>query len=169
VSEKEIKELPTLTRNPYLLVQLSGNVNPVEPAMAGRGVGMAINGQRPSGTNILLDGADNNDQFGAGIGQDVPLDAVQEFSVLTSNFSAEFGRASAGIVNVATKSGTNQFHGTVYEFNRLSRLASKDFDLNAQYPPAGAPENKKGVFTRNQFGYSIGGPVFKDKLFFFNS
>jgi outer membrane receptor protein involved in Fe transport len=168
VSEKEIKELPTITRNPYLLVQLSGNVAPVEPGMA-RGVGMAINGQRPSGTNILLDGADNNDQFGAGIGQDVPLDAVQEFSVLTSNFSAEFGRASAGIVNVATKSGTNVFHGTVYEFNRLSALASKDFDLNAQYPPAGAAENKKGVFTRNQFGYTIGGPVIKDKLLFFNS
>ena len=168
VSEKEIKELPTITRNPYLLVQLSGNVSPVEPSMA-RGVGMAINGQRPSGTNILLDGADNNDQFGAGIGQDVPLDSVQEFSVLTSNFSAEFGRASAGIVNVATKSGTNEFHGTVYEFNRISRLASKGFDLNAQYPPAGAAENAKGVFTRNQFGYTVGGPIVRDKLLFFNS
>jgi outer membrane receptor protein involved in Fe transport len=168
VSEREIKELPTITRNPYSLVQLSGNVAPVEASMA-RGVGMAINGQRPSGTNILLDGADNNDQFGAGIGQDVPLDSVQEFSVLTSNFSAEFGRASAGIVNVATKSGTNEFHGTVYEFNRLSRLASKDFDLNAQYPPSGSAENKKGVFARNQFGYTVGGPVVKDKLLFFNS
>src|SRR4029079_6544121 len=135
VSEKEIKELPTLTRNPYLLVQLSGNVNPVEPAMAGRGVGMAINGQRPSGTNVLLDGADNNDQFGAGIGQDVPLDSVQEFTVLTSNFSAECARAAVVIVNVPTTSGQNDFPASLFEFNRLSRLASKDFDLNAQYPP----------------------------------
>src|SRR6185369_5015995 len=162
VSEKEIKELPTITRNPYSLVALSGNVSPTDPS--GRGAGFAINGQRAASTNILLDGADNNDQFGAVVGQDVPLDAVQEFSVLTSNFSAEYGRAGGGIVNVATKSGTNEFHGTVYEFNRLSALASQSFDNNSRFEPV-----KKGVFTRNQFGYSVGGPIFKDKLLFFNS
>src|SRR5205085_1006531 len=90
------------------------------------------------------------------------LDAVQEFQVVTSNFSAEFGRASGGVVNVATKSGSNEFHGTLYEFNRVSALASAGFNDNAN----GAP---KGVFTRNQFGYSIGGPIIKDKLLFFNS
>jgi hypothetical protein len=167
VSERELKELPTITRNPYALVQLSGNVSPDNAS--GRGAGFAINGQRSASTNVLLDGADNNDLFTAVVGQDVPLDAVQEFTVLTSNFSAEFGRAGGGIVNVATKSGTNEFHGTVYEFNRISRLASKDFNLNALYPPSGTTENKKGVFTRNQFGYSIGGPIVKDKLLFFNS
>ncbi len=167
VSEKEIKELPTISRNPYSLVQLSGNVSPQDPS--GRGAGFAINGQRAASTNVLLDGADNNDNFTAVIGQDVPLDAVQEFSVLTSNFSAEFGRAGGGIINVATKSGTNEFHGTVYEFNRISRLASKDFGVNALYPPDGQTDIKKGVFTRNQFGYSVGGPVVKDKLLFFQS
>ena len=167
VSQRELRELPTITRNPYSLLVLSGNVSPTDPS--GRGAGFAINGQRAASTNVLLDGADNNDQFTAVVGQDVPLDAVQEFSVLTSNFSAEFGRAGGGIVNVATKSGTNDFHGTIYEFNRLSRLASKDYGLNALYPQTGETETKKGVFTRNQFGYSIGGPIVKDKLLFFNS
>jgi hypothetical protein len=87
---------------------------------------------------------------------------VQEFQIITGNFSAEFGRATGGIVNVATKAGGNQFHGTVYEFNRVSALAATGFNDNAN-------GNPKGVFTRNQFGYSVGGPVLKDKLFFFNS
>jgi hypothetical protein len=167
VSETEVRELPTLDRSPYSLVQLSGNVSPTDPS--GLGVGYAINGQRAASTNVLLDGADNNNEFTASVGQEVPLDAVQEFSVLTSNFSAEFGRAGGGIVNVATRSGTNDFHGTVYEFNRISALASKSYELNALYPPDGQTENKKGVFTRNQFGYSVGGPVIKDKLLFFQS
>lgn len=160
VSGKQIVELPTLTRNPYDLVGISGNVSPADPT--GRGTGYAINGQRAASTNILLDGGENVDTFVAGVGQSVPLDAVQEFRVITSNFSAEYGRASGGIVNVATKAGSNSFHGTLYEFNRLSKLASNDFDNNAQGIP-------KGVFTRNQFGYSVGGRVIKDKLFFFSS
>jgi hypothetical protein len=166
VSERQIVELPTLTRNPYSLVQLSGNVSPGDEGdltgAASRGAGFAINGQRSASTNILLDGADNNDLFTATVGQSVPLDAVQEFQVVTSNFSAEFGRASGGIVNVATKSGSNDFHGTLYEFNRVAALAAAGFNDNANNTP-------KGVFTRNQFGYSIGGPIIKDKLLFFNS
>jgi Carboxypeptidase regulatory-like domain/TonB dependent receptor/TonB-dependent Receptor Plug Domain len=166
VSERQIVELPTLTRNPYALVQLAGNVSPGDESdptgAAGRGAGFSINGQRSASTNILLDGADNNDLFTATVGQSVPLDAVQEFQVVTSNFSAEFGRASGGVVNVATKSGSNEFHGTLYEFNRVSALASAGFNDNANGSP-------KGVFTRNQFGYSVGGPIIKDKLLFFSS
>ncbi|HJQ27161.1 MAG TPA: TonB-dependent receptor [Blastocatellia bacterium] len=161
VSGKQISELPTLTRNPYDLVGLSGNV--ADDAMAsGRGTGFAINGQRSASTNILLDGGENVDLFTATVGQSVPLDAVQEFRVITSNFSAEYGRASGGIVNVATKAGSNAFHGSLYEFNRISALASNSFDNNANGIP-------KGVFTRNQFGYAAGGRVIKDKLFFFSS
>jgi hypothetical protein len=129
-----------------------------------RGVGFNINGQRSASTNVLLDGADNNDTYLSDIGNAVPLDSVQEFSVLTNNFSAEFGRAGGGVVNVATKSGTNEFHGTVYEFNRISRLASASSQLNGSFTPT-----QKGVFTRNQYGYSVGGPVIKDKLLFFQS
>jgi hypothetical protein len=166
ITTKQILELPTLTRNPYDLVAVAGNINPVDPRDvangASRGTGFNINGQRSASTNILLDGADNNDTFTASVGQSVPLDSVQEFSVVTSAFTAEYGRAGGGVVNVATKSGTNGFHGTLYEFNRVSKLSSNGFDANAQGIP-------RGVFARNQFGFSAGGPIKKDKLFFFNN
>src|SRR5215468_2120637 len=123
VSGKQITELPTLTRNPYDLVGLSGNVSEGDSAnMAMRGTGFSINGQRSASTNILLDGGENVDLYTATVGQSVPLDAVQEFRVITSNFSAEYGRASGGIVNVATKSGTNSFHGSLFEYNRVAAL-----------------------------------------------
>src|SRR5512143_404794 len=160
VSQKQITELPTLTRNPYQLVGIYGNATDAD--LSARGTGFSINGQRSSSTNILLDGGENVDMFTATVGQSVPLDSVQEFQVITSNFSAEYGRASGGIVNVATRAGSNTFHGSLYEFNRVSALASNGFDRNANEVP-------KGVFTRNQFGYSVGGRVIKDKLFFFSS
>jgi outer membrane receptor protein involved in Fe transport len=163
IDGKKITELPTVTRNPYDFVITAGNVSPGDPAnMTQRGVGVAINGLRSAGTNILLDGAANNDEFTAGVGQTVPLDSVQEYSIITNNFTAEFGRASGGIVNLATKSGTNDYHGTAYQFGRYSRLNSNSFQNNANGLP-------KSVYTRNQFGYSIGGPVIKEKLFFFQS
>jgi outer membrane receptor protein involved in Fe transport len=160
IDTSKIEELPTLTRNPYDLVLTAGTVSEDDPSK--RGAGPSINGLRAAGTNVLLDGGANNDEFTGAVGQAVPLDAVQEFSVVTNNFTAEYGRADAGIVNVATKSGTNALHGTAYEFNRVSDLASNTFDNNA----SGIP---KPVFTRNQFGYSVGGPAIKNKLFFFQS
>ncbi|MGA2264338.1 MAG: TonB-dependent receptor, partial [Acidobacteriota bacterium] len=162
IGTKQILDLPTLTRNPYDLVAIAGNASPGDPRDSTRGTGFAINGQRSASTNVLLDGSDNNDTFTASVGQQVPLDSVQEFSVVSSSFTAEYGRASGGVVNVATKSGTNEFHGSAYEFNRVSALASNGFDNNAQ-------GIERGVFTRNQFGFSVGGPAIKDKLFFFNN
>ena len=167
VSESQLRELPTLTRNPYDLVGISGNVSEGDACTGtavttGCGAGFAINGLREASTNVLLDGAANNDEFAGKVGQAVPLDSISEFSILTNNFTAEYGRASAGIVNVATKNGTNDFHGTVYEFNRVSDLASNGFNNNAFDIP-------KSVFTRNQFGYSAGGPIKRNKLFFFSS
>jgi outer membrane receptor protein involved in Fe transport len=164
VSTAQVRELPTITRNPYDLVTLSGNVSDGDQVNLTnlRGTGFNINGQRSSSTNILLDGGENVNTFDTLVGQSVPLDAVQEFRIITSNFSAEYGRASGGIVNVTTKAGSNDLHGTLFEFNRVSALASNSFDNNAR-------GLDKDVFTRNQFGYSIGGRVIKDKLFFFNS
>jgi hypothetical protein len=159
VSQRQITELPTITRNAYDLVGISGNVS--DSATGMRGTGFSINGQRSASTSILLDGAENVDNFTATVGQAVPLDSVQEFRVITGNFSAEYGRASGGIVNVATNAGSNTFHGTLYEFNRISALASNGFDNNAR-------SIDKQVFTRNQFGYSVGGPIIKNKLFFFS-
>src|SRR5687767_10446022 len=169
ITGTQIRELPTLTRNPYDLIGLANNVSNDDPGPAvpgvgvsGRGAGFNINGLRAASTNVLLDGVDNNNVYYAALGQNIPLDAVGEFRVITSNFSAEYGRASGGIVNVLTRGGSNAFHGSAFAFNRISRLASNGFNNNANGVP-------KGVFTRNQFGYTIGGPAIKDKLFFFNS
>lgn len=160
ITTQQVLEFPTISRNPYALVVLSGNVSEGDPT--GRGVGVAINGQRAASTNVLLDGSPNNDEFIAAVGMNVPLDSVQEFSVITNNFTAEYGRASGGVVNVATKSGTNDYHGTGYWFGRYSALASNSFVDNAN-------GIKKPVFTRNQLGYSIGGPIKKNRAFFFQS
>jgi outer membrane receptor protein involved in Fe transport len=163
ITSNDITNLPLLTRNPYDLVGGAANVSSAADAgLTMRGAGYNINGLRSAGTNILLDGAANNDEFNASVGQTVPLDSVQEINILTNNFTAEYGRASAGVVNVTTKSGTNDFHGTAYEFGRYSALATNTFDNNAR-------GIAKPGFTRNQFGYSVGGPVMKDKLFFFQS
>lgn len=159
ITEKQIRDLPTLTRNPYDLVALSGNVAPEETK---RGVGLAVNGQRASSINFLQDGAANNNEFSAQIGQRVPLESVQEFRVITGGVSAEYGRAAGGVINVVTKSGTSNYHGTAYEFNRASALSSNSYDSNAR-------GLEKGSFRRNQFGYSIGGPAIAEKLYFFNS
>jgi len=170
ISARQLSELPTLTRNPYDLVALSGNVkeaNSDEGALVGgeqggRGTGFSINGARTASTNIMLDGGDNNYLFTAGIGQEIPLDAVQEFSVITNNFSAQYGRASGGIVNLVTKSGTNRVTGTGYEFFRNEKLASNSPDNIAN-------DKEKDTFKRSQLGYSVGGPIVKDRVHFFSS
>jgi hypothetical protein len=169
IDRQQIANLPSLTRNPYDFVALSGNISSGDNTAAGksqnatsRGVGYSLNGQRSTGTEILLDGVENIAVFGDGVGIVVPLDAVQEFSVITSNFGAQYGRASGGVVNVTTRTGTNSFHGTVWEFNRLSAYTSNTETNDAQ-------GNPKGIYTRNQFGGAVGGPILKDKLFFFGS
>ena len=168
VSAKRVAELPSLTRDPYDFVQTLGNVAQDSASGTGgsdqiaRGAGVSINGQRSASTDSLLDGGENVDAYTSKVGQSVPLDAVQEFSVVSNNFSAEYGRASGGVINVVTKSGTNQYHGSLYEFNRISALTSNDYDSNAN-------GIARQHYTRNQFGYAFGGPVIKNKLFFFSS
>ena len=160
VRQEQIRDLPTITRNAYDLVGLAGNV--AVDTQSGRGTGYAINGMRSASTNVLLDGSANNDEFSANVGQQVPLDSVQEFSVVTSNFSAQYGRATGGVVNVVTKSGTNMFRGTAYEFYRSDPLSENTVQNKAE-------DIEQGQFTRHQMGYSLGGPVVKDKVHFFSS
>ncbi|HZR28749.1 MAG TPA: carboxypeptidase regulatory-like domain-containing protein [Terriglobales bacterium] len=166
VTGTQVRELPTITRDPYDLVQLSGNVATSEAsnnANAVRGVGgFSLNGQRATSTDILLDGGENVDEYNANLGVTVPLDSVEEFRVLTSSFTAEYGRASGGVVNVATRSGSNDIHGSLYEFNRISRFAANSYQNLATGQP-------RDHFVRNQFGYAVGGPIVKNKLFFFQS
>ena len=169
INAAEISQLPSLTRNPYDFVALSGNVSAGDNTDAGyaqngsnRGVSFSLNGQRNSGTEILLDGVENLSVFGDAVGIRVPIDAVREYRIITNNFAPEYGRASGGVVAVATQAGTNVFHGRAWEFNRISATTANTVS-NAQ---AG---QIKGVYTRNQFGGAVGGPIIKDKLFFFSS
>jgi hypothetical protein len=191
VDNQQITELPSLTRNPYDFVALAGNVSggdnstnsgttAIDQLGSGqnqenRGVGYSINGQRESGTEILLDGVENISIYSQAIGEDVPLDATQEYSVITSNYSAEYGRASGGVINVTTKAGTDSYHGSAWEFNRLSAYTANTYGndaANAAFLAAGGTgplPDPKGEYTRNQFGYAAGGPIKKDKLFIFES
>jgi len=170
ISPLQISQLPSLTRNPYDFVNLSGSVSSDPNGSTGRGVGVSFAGARSSSTEILLDGVENVDLFGQSVATTVPLDAVQEYRVVTNGFSAEYGRASGGIVNLVTKGGTNSYHGSLYEFNRVSALAANTYYEDAE-STLGTPL-PADHFTQNQFGYSVGGPVlpkFKDKLFFFSN
>jgi outer membrane receptor protein involved in Fe transport len=175
VDSQQLMQMPSLTRNPYDFVAISGNISNGDSTNSGsstamtntnsqnvsaRGVGFNINGQRSSGTEILLDGVENVGVFTSGIGIFVPLDTVQEYRISTSNFEPQFGRASGGVVSVTTKAGTNALHGNAWEFNRLSAYTSNT-ETNSQ---EGIP---KGTFTRNQFGFDVGGPILKNKLFGF--
>ncbi len=172
VTSTQVTQLPTLTRNPYDLVATTGFISSLTPNLGSpsenvsvgfdRGVGVSINGQRSSSVDILLDGGENVDLFTATTGQSVPLDSVQEFRVVSSGFEAQYGRGSGGIINVATKSGTNSFHGSLYEFNRNSEFSSNGFDFNAR-------GIQKPRFNRNNFGFSLGGPIIRNKAFFFLS
>jgi outer membrane receptor protein involved in Fe transport len=175
VDTQQLEQLPSLTRNPYDFVALSGNVSNGDSTMnsmnsgqtlTDRGVGYAINGQRESGTEILLDGVENVGVFGATVGEDIPTDAVQEYSVITNNFSAEYGRASGGVVNLTTKTGTNKFHGTGWEFNRLSAYTANTYANDAANWAAGSVVDPKGIYARNQFGFVVDGPILRNKLFF---
>jgi outer membrane receptor protein involved in Fe transport len=162
ISTAEVLNLPTLTRNPYDLVGTVGNTTNADPTGATRGVGYSINGLRASDVGILLDGVPNSNNFDTQVAVRTPLDSVGEITIVTSSPTAEYGRALAGMVNVDTKRGTNDLHGTAYEFNRVSALTSNTFDNNA---------NGIGIspFTRNQFGFSAGAAIKKNKLFVFGN
>src|SRR6195256_1838002 len=127
----------------------------------GFGAQLSISGGRPQENNYRLDGVSINDYGNGGpgsvLGGNLGVDSIQEFSVLTSNYSAEYGKTSGGVVNAITRSGTNQFHGSVYEFLRNDALDAANFFEDPTVPP----------FKRNQFGASAGAPIRKDKTFIF--
>src|SRR5262245_43938096 len=130
-------------------------------AWGGETTNFSVNGQRVRGNNYLLDGTENNDIQFTGVAQPFNIaDAVAEVSVQTGNFGVEFGRAGGGVFNVVTKSGTNQLHGTLlwrYQSQRFESVSNVD-KLN---------QTPKSVFSRNVYGFTAGGPLRKDKTFFF--
>jgi len=175
VTSTTVRELPLNGRSWTDLAALQPGVSSVTQiqtdfAVGGdrgnRGFGnqITVAGDRPEQNNYRLDGISindfNNAAPGSVLGGDLGVDAVQEFSVITSNVSAEYGRTSGGVINAVTRSGTNQFHGGAYEFLRNDKLDAANFFENAN-------GLKKGSFRQNQFGVSSGGPIKKDKLFLF--
>ena len=163
VDEKRVSELPLNGRNVFQLIELQPGAvsNPGGVVLGGSAGGNSafVNGQRNRANNFMLDGTDNNDQFTAGRPAVNPnVDMIQEFRVLANNFSAEFGRNSASVVNVVTKSGTNSLHGTAYEFLRNDAL-----DAKAVFAA------RKDPLKFNQFGATTGGPIKRDRTFFFAS
>jgi Carboxypeptidase regulatory-like domain/TonB-dependent Receptor Plug Domain len=142
-------------------VQDQPPINAPDRVKRGLGLQLTVSGGRPQQNNYLLDGVNINDYANAGpgsvLGGNLGTDAVAEFSVLTSNYSTEYGRTSGGVISAITKSGTNRFHGTAYEYVRNSALDARNFFDPAVIPP----------LNRNQFGASAGGPIQKDKTFIF--
>jgi hypothetical protein len=173
VGSHTILDLPLNGRDWTSLATLDPGVNLIETQMdyagsargnRGFGAELTISGQRTTNNNYRLDGISINDYANSGpgnvIGAALGVDAIQEFSVLTGGFSAEYGKASGGVVNAITKSGTNSFHGDVYEFIRNSALDSRDYFSRSGNTPL-------AQFRRNQFGAAAGGPIIKDKTFIF--
>lgn len=159
VDERRITELPLNGRNALQLVRLvPGVVSSAGNNGLGQNEGISVNGARGTANNYLLDGGDNNDpQLNTAALIPNP-DALEEFSVQTNNFNAEYGRNSGAIINAVTKSGTNQLHGSLYEFVRNDRMDARS-----------ALALEKGKLRRNQFGGSVGGPIIRNRSFFFGS
>src|ERR1700738_711392 len=173
VNATTVRELPLNGRSWTDLAQLQAGVSAIhtQPDFSAgtdrgnRGFGqqLTISGARPQQNNYRLDGVSLNDYAngapGSVLGGNLGVDAIQEFSVITSNYSAEYGKTSGGVINAITRTGTNQIHGSVYEFLRNSALDSKNYfdDPTKPIPP----------FKRNQFGGAVGGPIFKNRTFFF--
>ena len=173
VSSNTIEEMPLNGRSWTDLATLQPGVSSIHDIAAatthdrlGRGLGnqMSVDGGRPQQNNYLLNGISVNDYSnqapGSILGENLGADAVAEFTILTSNYSTEYGRSSGGVISAITRSGTNQFHGSAYEFLRNSAMDAANFFDNA----LGSP---KPEFRRNQFGVSAGGPIQKDKTFIF--
>ena len=162
VGEREILDLPLNGRDFTQLGLLQTGVVPLTPGLleaggpAREGQAYAVNGQRPESNNFLVDGADNFDTVDGGLVMKPPIDAIAEFRILTHTANAEFGHSTGSTTNIITRSGTNDYHGTVWDFFRNNAMDAKSFFADSVEP-----------LHRNQFGGVFGGPIKKDKTFFF--
>lgn len=166
IAPDTITKTPLISRNPIALTLLAPGVVTPDPGSFNNGIRTAgggrpyVNGNRKEANNFLLDGVDNNQNSDNLSAYQPNLEAIQEFKMITNNASAEFGNFQGGIVNVVIKSGTNQFHGSAFEFFRNDRLNANNWARNWQGIP-------RAALRWNQFGGTIGGPIKKDKIFFF--
>src|SRR5262249_22939153 len=169
IDREKVVDLPLNGRNFTQLGTLSPGVVAPPAALGGQNGdatpggfgnttgGFNVNGQRNQSNNFLLDGASNNDSFNTGFVLRPPPDAIQEFKILTHSYDAEYGRNAGSVVNVVTKAGSNEWHGSGGEFNRDDRLQATNFFATTK------PELKQ-----NQYGGAVGGPIVRNKLFMFS-
>src|SRR5246127_4718912 len=167
VGDRAVSELPLNSRDTYQFLQLqpgvmstAGSSNSIVYGSNNAGA-VSVNGGRGRSNNFSVNGGDANDQFVNLPTVQPSPDSIQEFRVLTNTFDAEYGRNSGSVVNVVTKSGTNDFHGNLYEFFRNTVLNAGNYCFS---PPCEKPK-----FNQNQFGGTFGGPIKKDRTFFFTS
>jgi outer membrane receptor protein involved in Fe transport len=162
VQQRELEDLPLNGRNFAQLGLLQPGVVPLTPGIAEAGGSLrngqayAVNGQRPESNNFLIDGANNFNGIDGGFVLKPPVDAISEFRIITHSANAEFGGALGSTTNIITRSGTNQLHGTLWEF-----LRNDDLDANNYFAQTKEP------LKQNQFGATAGGPIRKDKTFIF--
>ncbi len=169
--------MPNANRDANSFINLVAGAVP--DAMAGSTRGAAVNGARGGTGNYLVDGLDNNEQGQGGRGQlgdteggsstSISPEAIQEYRVITNSFAAEYGKAGGFVTDTVLKSGTNSFHGSLFEYNRVQAMAANDFFSNRTEDPLNPGHKTQDQLVRNQFGGSIGGPVIKDKTFFYAS
>ncbi len=168
IGAEAIANIPHISRNPIALTLLAPGVTTPNPSSFNNGVRTAgggrpyVNGNREEGNNFLLDGVDNNQTTDNLSSYQPNPDAIAEFNMITNNASAEFGNFQGGIINVVIKSGTNQFHGNVFEYFRNDKLNANNWARNWTIG-----QNFRSPIRWNQFGGTFGGPIKKDKLFFF--
>ena len=158
VGSTEVANLPLNGRNIYDLIQLSAGAVNVRGVMAEKGQNTVVNGLRENFNGFLINGSSNKGLSGDAVNQPIE-DTVQEFQELTLNMSAQYGNSAGSITNLVTKTGTNSFHGSGWEFNRNDVFDSNDFFSNKSGTP-------RQALRYNQFGGTFGGPIIKDKLFF---
>lgn len=161
IASKEVSEIPLNGRHWQQLIALSAGVNPGAPAESGSPNPVNVNGQRTKANLFLVDGISaTSSAQGRGNNFDIPLEAVREFSVQSGSYSAEYGNVAGGVINLQSRSGTNHWHGSLFEFFRNDALDAANFFSNA----TGQPKNP---LRYNQFGGSLGGPTRRDKTFVF--
>ena len=168
VASQQVEQLPLNGRRYADLAGLSSGVSKViegpvnggsSPTNGNAGGSFAVNGTRGDQNNFMLDGIDNNSNDNGDLSILSSVDAIAEFKIQTSNYSAEFGRSGGAVINATTKSGANQIHGSAWEFLRNEALDARGFFEDPTVP--------KAPYKQNQFGVTIGGPLVKDKVFFF--
>jgi outer membrane receptor protein involved in Fe transport len=166
ITQAQVDNLPTIDRNFASLALLTPGVT---PGVGGNGPSLAVNGQRGYQNNVFVDGVSNQWQYYGRQASTLSQDWIQEFQVLTNSYSAEFGTASGGILNVLTRSGTNNWHGRGYFFYRQKTFDARPFA--GSFDQNGKPEfvNSSNIpdYSQWRWGTSVGGPIIKDKLFIF--